>query len=493
MEISKWLPKFKVSAERDTNIGNYFYDNGVIIKILEKDKWLVLGRKGTGKTALYKYLNDYLKKDNFDNKTIIPFNFSSYPWPVHNLYKETSQNNLNSYKKSWKFLFYSQIFSQLIAKKERNKIKLSSELKLIKSIFKNIYGKPEFAVNDTLKSKLLSIKKISLPGIDLESLDWSLTLGTLEFDDVDVSDDDIKKIRNNVFSLLNYLEKAISKELKDENFIILIDNLDEDWLIENIEQSKLLITNLLSTINEINNNIKGVKIITFLRVDIFEELKFNDKNKFSQDTAIEIKWSKKDLEEMLFSRIIKFAPNEFLNKEKDNVNVLFNYRKVKYNSLPIHYILKQTFFRPRDILVFVNIMSDESQKKRTKTKYFTPEIIYNSENEYSTYLYDEIMDEWSNQKPSISDYLAVIQSIGKPKFKYNEYLITIAQHFAFKEEKMNVSKSKVIEILKFLFSISVVGQVHKGKIIFNVDKPFHQININENFVVNYGLHKRLSI
>jgi hypothetical protein len=51
-----------------------------------------------------------------------------------------------------------------------------------------------------------------------------------------------------------------------------------------------------------------LKIVPFLRTDIYESLKFNDKNKLLQDSAITISWNLLSLDEMFFERIKKYAP-----------------------------------------------------------------------------------------------------------------------------------------------------------------------------------------
>jgi hypothetical protein len=55
MDIKDWLPEFKVSAESDADLLQYFLKTRYVEEVLSGTKWLVLGRKGTGKTAIYEY------------------------------------------------------------------------------------------------------------------------------------------------------------------------------------------------------------------------------------------------------------------------------------------------------------------------------------------------------------------------------------------------------------------------------------------------------
>jgi hypothetical protein len=53
-DIKDWLPEFEVSAETDTELQEYFLLTPELAKIVDSKYWLLLGRKGTGKTAIYK-------------------------------------------------------------------------------------------------------------------------------------------------------------------------------------------------------------------------------------------------------------------------------------------------------------------------------------------------------------------------------------------------------------------------------------------------------
>ena len=57
MKIIDWLEVGEVSAERDQNLKNYFYDAGVTQALVANPKsYLLLGRKGAGKTAVFLHL-----------------------------------------------------------------------------------------------------------------------------------------------------------------------------------------------------------------------------------------------------------------------------------------------------------------------------------------------------------------------------------------------------------------------------------------------------
>ena len=55
--ILDWINVGEVSAERDKNLTHYFYDAGVSKEIIDNPKqYLLLGRKGAGKIAVFLHL-----------------------------------------------------------------------------------------------------------------------------------------------------------------------------------------------------------------------------------------------------------------------------------------------------------------------------------------------------------------------------------------------------------------------------------------------------
>ncbi len=167
MDIKEWMPEFSVSAEDDKELMIYFVKTKYIEDIIENKKWMVLGRKGTGKTAIY----EYFSSNNFksDINIVVPLNFKDYPWPIHRLYKETMEGELNAYFKSWNYLFVTQALTALISHKE-SKGSLNKELVNAKKLILEIYGKPNPSIIETIKSKLGRVDKLALPSLEIGEL-----------------------------------------------------------------------------------------------------------------------------------------------------------------------------------------------------------------------------------------------------------------------------------------------------------------------------------
>ena len=94
-DITDWLPEFKVSAESDRDLMRYFVKTPLLDRVLRGGRWMVIGRKGTGKTAIYEYLRQATPVELDGHKTIA-LSFKDYPWPIQRLYRESMESEISS-------------------------------------------------------------------------------------------------------------------------------------------------------------------------------------------------------------------------------------------------------------------------------------------------------------------------------------------------------------------------------------------------------------
>jgi len=77
---------------------------GYLQKFRDGAKHYVLGRKGSGKTALFKSATpEVLRRD------VIPIEFNDYPWETHKLIREGGLPSESAYVASWRFTFLAEI------------------------------------------------------------------------------------------------------------------------------------------------------------------------------------------------------------------------------------------------------------------------------------------------------------------------------------------------------------------------------------------------
>lgn len=484
-DIKDWFPEFEVSAETDTELQEYFLLTPELEKIINSKYWLLLGRKGTGKTAIYKYL-EKSPPSLINNSIVISLNFKDYPWPAHKLYKESIAGELSAYQKSWRFLFFVKLISRLIEIKESNSESLGKELKWAKKYIEKVFGNPDPSIMEVLFSKLARIKRLAGPGFDLD--DTSLNVGEVSFDDVAENKELQSTLRSNAFTLLSYFEAIFKNNVGDKKFLIILDQLDENWLSGEIEEYSKVLINLINVCRNvgIDESLKSnLKVIPFLRTDIYDTLRFNDKNKLYQDSAIVIAWDNDSLDTMFLERIKKYKPSDLeldLSKKSD---VLFEASFVRQGTPPFKYITRRSFFRPRDVIIYFNNI--RRKHNPNKTGLYTTTELYDAAYDASVSVYNEIIDEWSNQFPEIENLFSVLQTIQVETFTYSEF------ESKYKLEFPSATEGDLRKHLNFLFDNSIIGQKKQGRWEYLSSLPNLKMNIEKPFRTHQSLKYRLQL
>lgn len=99
MDILQWIDVGKVSAERDDFLSRYFYDNGVLTRVIDsRSLFLVLGRKGAGKTAVFKYLTENPSEFLTNGEQLVALSFEDYNWNIHSLLANKDSAESLAYK-----------------------------------------------------------------------------------------------------------------------------------------------------------------------------------------------------------------------------------------------------------------------------------------------------------------------------------------------------------------------------------------------------------
>jgi len=481
-DIKEWMPEFKVSAESDKDLMRYFVKTPIVDRVLRDGRWMIIGRKGTGKTAVYEYLRQ-AKSSEIENYQSIALSFKDYPWPIQALYREAMESEISSFQKSWKYIILVKCLASQISLIEKSQ-KLTSDLKEAKNIIQKIFGSPNPGILEIVKSKIFRLKSFSLPGMQLDEAE--LSLGGIEFDDVAQSEELQRKLRSNAFHLLEWFDAIYKKHSQHSKQLVIIDQLDENWLDGEIDEYSKILVNLIlcaQNINHSNAYNDNLKIVVFLRADIYESLRFNDKNKVFQDGAVELKWDYNSLDAMLTERIQKYAPSALSLDPDEHSAAIFENKTVRHGATPLKHMLRRSFYRPRDLIVYLNKIR-EIHNTSTSGLYTSKEL-YAAEKNVSSSMYDELIDEWGAQNTEFESYLMTLQNIGYEIFTREQY----AEKF--REIYPEALDAKVNEVLRFMFSNSIIGQKISVNWEYVCTNPHIQIDFKIPFHVNNGLKYRL--
>jgi hypothetical protein len=306
--IAEWINFGQVSAERDENLSKYFFDNGILRSVIDnRHQFLVLSRKGAGKTAVFQHLSDNRYKYLGTKDSSINLSLQNYSWDVHGLLATEGKASSLAYIHSWRYIIYLIAVKSLIEDGIQTK-KLNSAKKIIEKVYTS--STPN--LSQVIGQKLLQLSKLKLPGggvgVDNGDFDLSVDGGEITFSDVQKDDALQSALNRSLERLSEIFEEALVEALSDRRIFVAFDRIDEAWDSASFESSQRIIAGLIGAAEAINSKFKGLlRPIIFLREDIFETLDINDKNKLRSDCGQLLSWSKDSLSRMILERANFYA------------------------------------------------------------------------------------------------------------------------------------------------------------------------------------------
>lgn len=403
-----------IAAEEEAKqLQHYFIETDHYKKVVsDVGKMLVIGRKGSGKTAIYVALRDHLPQR--DSKVVVEaLSLDNYPWEMHIRVQDAGVPVEQCYVNSWKYIIYV-----LLAKKLLNYGRSPEnwsydgtygadvsvrDINFLEKFLKQNYGSVTPSVADLIVDKARQVR--------------SLRIGQLE---VGSDGSDVQRLSRSINQINNELEPRILRLLSAQHdYFLLFDQLDLGW--DGTDKSKQLLTGLIIAARDIirlgRAADKRVHVVVFLRSDIYEELRFEDKNKLSPG-LVELQWDERTLKELVTKRIEASADGSWED--------VFDGKEMRSRSSQLSYIVKRTMLRPRDMIQFCVYAQEEAVQR--KLQVVDNESIYRAERPYSNYMRREIQDECKATVPNIDQLFSTLQAIQSERLSRDTFLEACRTH-----------------------------------------------------------------
>jgi len=482
MELLKEIStNWKLEAKQENN-DRYFYHVEEANKILNGERFYVIGRKGSGKSAISEYILNLRAQTNEESYNVFTEKLSFKNFPFNELYalENAKYTQPNQYITIWKFIIYSCI-CRLMAKNQQ----IDNEAR---NVLEKLYPP------DPIKSLSRLIDKWTTKEFGAQILG---TGANIKVDKISIFND-LSWIEKT-----NILEDIIEQYIDNSKYYVVFDELDEDYRVfENTEtqnQYIYLITSLFKAVQDIKAIFKDKKQficpIVFLRDDIYALIKDTDKNKWG-DFIVSLEWDEQKIKKMLAYRISKaMDANGAILTFNDAWNKLFFREQVymgtrdKKRMKIFDYITLSTQLRPRDYVKYIQVCAEKTHSEGySKVAATTVKAV---DKGFSNYLRDEILDEVHAQLPDIQTILSIISQIRKWNFTIDEFKETYLSYY----QKGTVKEGNVDYVLQMLFNFSVIGNRPKNRTVsfFKYNNQEARFNFNENIIVHRGLFKALQI
>nr|WP_313011665.1 hypothetical protein [Brucella intermedia] len=428
------LNNFGDVAAEDDAVLDYFLSTDAVDRINSGKIFLVLGRKGTGKTALVRYFSE-----STSNKTSRPLSLRGYPWSIHAKRIDHGASEIEAYVSSWRYLIAVELASLVVS---NNGSQLSHKADSLNKFLEENYGGSNPDLN-----KILQPPKIRLGKLILSPSIMGNQLGSIELDR-SASDYNLGLELNALSQSIMSNVYEVAKHRNLTNLSLHFDELDQG-LDRLTDERRRMLVGLILAARDIRRESAAAGIIVspvvYLRSDLWEEMNFSDKNKISQSQTLHLNWTSEDLQRLINVRLsAKLGAGVSWDDVTDPE--LMRGSQPKWN-----HVLARTFNRPRDVIQFLNVSLDEVKKRNTEPHWIINRDIVNSRSAYSLYLKNELDDEVGPHWPHWIEALQTCSNISTVTFERQQFI---------EEYNKRQSKNNDVEAasaLELMYRFSVIG------------------------------------
>jgi len=440
--------EFLAEHEGD-KLRNYYIETTASSNLLKNEYNVVVGRKGSGKTATLYYLEDYLKSDARNHVcTIKPISFE-LEGLLHVL-STIPENFEKSYliESAWKLLIYTEIAKSIYEKLKTKVIFALSENE--KNFISFIEDNREIFFTDFYERTEENLKRINRETNKADHREFKVKVSEIlhvQF---------LSKVRDQICAVY------------DKNIYVLLDNLDKSWKKEaEIEYQSKWILGLLGLTIRItrefsssrkNNKNNEFHLTIFLRSDIFHHiLRYAREPDKIEYTKLKIE-DKETLFRIIEERFVELSGDEFVYDDLWNKYLPKNIDGIDVKT----FIYNNIIPRPRDIILFFNKIKDTAILRGHTT--FIEDDVKDAYNEYSEWVFSSILVENGITIKQMEDFL--YELVGECAVFTRSDIVIKANNakINFKDED---SKDKFID---HLVALSILGrEIKPGEFSFNYD------------------------
>lgn len=419
--------------------GFYDFENAAY-RIASGDGWVLIGPKGSGKSASFEHLA--LKWGSVPNRHLTRWELASFPVSDVTTLQVGSSPGPSSTRAAWEFLLLLRIFDSLINDQEAKVA--GSEARLHRALIEaGLVGEPD------LRAKLF---------------DWSKTMTRFRVPSANQGDA-VDSVELTALQLIGDLHRAIGNVRTPSRHILAIDGLDSFFVQTDAQHESL--GALVDATYEINSFLAGISlsstVVIAIRNDMFERIPSTDSAKLG-DHAIELDWGRsgKGTGDELWDLVGRKAKTSV--RESFTGSALGDMRKAylandirigRFTDIPT-YFLRYTRLLPRDLIALLN----ELKKVHGGNHQVSENNARAAVRMYSeTYFIREVTNGLSRTVADVSQdqvniFMDSLRALSSRYFSIGDLMPEIDDQ---------LSRSQVRALLKQLFLIDAIGvQQTKG-------------------------------
>ena len=430
---------FGAIAAEDDSVLDYFLTTSAVEKIASGKILLVLGRKGSGKTALVKHFTETEPKIHGQ-----PLSLRSYPWNSHAVLVDRGASSAEAYVASWRLLIVIRLASMIV---KLGEAKYTDTLKGL-----SIFLIENFETTEPETRTTLARQRLKVAGLTVEPKIAGVSIGSISFGG---------PVRSQVLgaeldSLANSLLKDVSTaiaELQIANLFLHFDELDQGLDVLDETKKRMLIGLILAA-----RQIKGssdiqanICPIVYLRSDIWEQIGFSDKNKITRTSTVKLTWNEQTLRALIENRLkSKLGKATTWEDVEDGA-------KMRGSQPKIQHMFSRTLLRPRDVIQFLNEALEIAKCRSSDPLVFINDDFNKCRDRYSEYLKEELDDEIMPHWPHWGEALQACSKTQTITFDKDQFI----KNYDSMRSADNKFSSELA--LEKLYQFSVVGYLQPSR------------------------------
>ena len=407
-----------------------------------------------------------------DGAVVEALTLQEYPWEIHKRVRDAGLPAELAYVSSWKYIVWVLLAKKVLSFGEPARYRLVDPL-----FWRSIFNANIRYLHRFLRQNYGSIA----PSFVELIADRARRIRSLKVKDFELGADEGEDPSQRLVRSINFLNLALQDHVlailsREKSYYLLFDQLDLGW--DGTEETKQLLTGLIIATRDVMRAAekagKRVRVVLFLRSDIYESLRFEDKNKLSP-SVVELRWNERRLKQLVSKRIEASADGTWEDVFADQC--------MMEGKSQLDYIVERTMLRPRDMIQFCVCARDAALvlgRDRVDS-----ESIVEACRPYSDYMRREIQDECKASAVEVDDLLAVLQEIGLERFNKKRFAKACKSQGIFDKDSA----------LRQLIDLSVLGVCRAGpRIVYRYRAdPWDRLNPTEELAVHPSLKYALGL
>lgn len=436
-----------IDAESDFR-PEFFVPSTTWERVLGRTRPIVVGRKGTGKTAVRLALLERAASDPLLFAADLVFR--DYPWAVHHTVFDETVGGRSRFQETWLFLMLVETAKAVLID-ESPKANEATAAALRKFVELN-WGSVTFSHKDVFRAEEYTVTSNFAPqvaGTGVGGVNWTKLPR--------------KRLGDSLGAMNQWLKVALTEVMNPEaQYFLAFDELDLDFDPNEEDYLDSMIGLMLAAQTYFlwarHIGAKATPIV-LMRDDIYARLQFPDKNKITHSFVESILWDPSPVGANSLKTVVDTRIRVLLEEPdaEDPWYLVFDEDVMRGTQHKYAHMVQRTYLRPRDLIQFANLcLAAAKRRLRDEGGRISNVDVTNARVPYSNYLRAELGDEIHAHFPEWEKWLELLRRVGTLTFGPTRFRETC------EGAQVLTAGSDADEILGHLYEFGVIGFARRG-------------------------------